>query len=108
VARRIVALYHGTDAARAAEERFDAIFKRGEIPSDAPDHLLPSGDPVHLPAVLVAAGMAPSTSAARRDIDGGAVRVDGTAVPARGYDLPRAELAGRVLASGKRRAVRLR
>lgn len=107
VARRIVALYHGADAAQAAEERFDAIFKRGEIPSDAPEHPLPADDPVHLPALLVAAGLAASTSAARRDIDGGAVRVDGVPLPAKRYDVPRADVAGRVLASGKRRAVRL-
>jgi tyrosyl-tRNA synthetase len=107
VARAVVALYHGADAARAAEERFDAIHKRHEVPEDAPQFDLPGGDPVHLPALLVAAGLASSTSAARRDIDGGAVRVDGVAVPARNYDLPRSALAGRVLAAGKRRAVRL-
>jgi hypothetical protein len=33
--------------------------------------------------------------------------VAGEVVPARTYDLPRARLAGQVLASGKRRAVRL-
>jgi tyrosyl-tRNA synthetase len=108
VARRIVALYHGTDAAKAAEERFDAVFKRGEVPSDVPEFDLPAGDPVHLPAVLVAADLAASTSAARRDIDGGAVRIDGSAVPPRQYDLPRNELVGRVLANGKRRAARIR
>jgi tyrosyl-tRNA synthetase len=108
VARRIVALYHGPDAAQAAEERFDAVFKRGEVPTDVPEFELPEGDPVHLPALLVAASLAASTSAARRDIDGGAVRIDGDAVPARRYDVSRGELIGRVLANGKRRAARLR
>src|SRR5205823_4489951 len=32
VARTIVGLYHGTAAATAAEARFDAVFKRGEVP----------------------------------------------------------------------------
>ena len=108
VAKAIVELYHGPDAARAAEERFDAIHKRGEVPDDVPEFALPEGEPVHLPALLVSAGLAASTSAARRDIDGGAVRIDGTPVAARGYDVPRAELLGRVLANGKRRAARLR
>ena len=108
VARRIVALYHGADAAQAAEERFDAIFKRREVPTDVPEFDLPEGDPVHLPAVLVAAGLAASTSAARRDIDAGSVRVDGEPVPARHYDLGRGDLVGRVLANGKRRAARIR
>jgi tyrosyl-tRNA synthetase len=107
VARNIVALYHGAEAAQAAEARFDAVFKRGEVPQDVPEYVLPEGDPVHLPAVLVAAALAPSTSAARRDIDAGAVRVDGTPVPAKQYDLARADLVGRVLAAGKRRAARV-
>lgn len=107
MAREVVALYHGAAEAQAAEQRFDAVFKRGEIPTDVPEHELPPGDPVHLPALLVAAGLAGSSSAARRDIDSGAVRIDGTPVAAKRYDVGRAELAGTVLASGKRRAVRL-
>ena len=106
MAREVVALYHGADAAQAAEERFDAVFRRGEIPQDVPEHALPAGDPIHLPAALVAAGLAASTSAARRDIDAGAVKIDGTPVPGRTYDLPRAALAGHVVSSGKRRAAR--
>jgi tyrosyl-tRNA synthetase len=107
VARAVVELYHGAEAAEAAEARFDAVFKRGEIPEDAPEYPLPPDESVHLPALLVAAGLAASTSAARRDIDAGAVRVDGTLVAAKRYDVARSELAGRVLASGKRRAARL-
>lgn len=107
MAREVVTLYHGADEARAAEERFDAVHKRREIPDDVPVHPLPEGDPLHLPAVLVAAGLAASTSAARRDIDAGAVRIDGDPVAAKRYDVARAELAGRVLASGKRRVARL-
>jgi tyrosyl-tRNA synthetase len=107
MAREVVALYHGASAAAAAEERFDAIFKRHEVAADAPEAALPEGDPVHLPAALVAAGLAASTSAARRDIDAGAVRIDGAAVAPKGYDVARADLIGRVLAVGKRKAVRL-
>jgi tyrosyl-tRNA synthetase len=55
----------------------------------------------------VASGLAASSSAGRRDIDNGAVRIDGVSVSARAYDLARAALVGRVLASGKRHAVRV-
>jgi tyrosyl-tRNA synthetase len=106
MAREVVTLYHGAEAASAAEERFDALFKRHEVPADAPEVALPDQEPVHLPAALVAAGLAPSSSAARRDVDSGAVRIDGEQVPPRRYDLPRAEIAGRVVTVGKRRAVR--
>jgi tyrosyl-tRNA synthetase len=107
VAREVVTLYHGADAATRAEARFDALFRRHELPQDVPERPLPAGDPVHLPAALVGAGLAASTSAARRDIDSGAVRVDGTPVGPRCYDLPRAQLAGAVVSVGKRRVVRL-
>jgi tyrosyl-tRNA synthetase len=106
MAREVVALYHGPEAAAAAEERFNAVFQRGEVAQDAPEHALAAGDPVHLPAALVAAGLAASTSAARRDIDAGAVRIDGAVVPPRTYDLPRADVVGRVVASGKRKVSR--
>ena len=107
VAREIVALYHGADEATAAEQRFDAVFKYGALPADVLEHALPAGDSVHLPAVLTAAGLAESTSAARRLIDQGAVRIDGKPVQVGEYDLPAATLAGSVVTVGKRRAIRL-
>lgn len=107
MAREVVALYHGAEAAAGAEERFDAVFKRGEVPEDVPEFALPAGDPLHLPAVLVAAGLSASTSQARRDIDAGAVKRDGSALPAKSYDVSRAELAGVVVSVGKRKAARL-
>jgi len=107
VAREIVALYHGADEATAAEQRFDAVFKYGALPTDVLEHALPAGDSVHLPAVLTAAGLAESTSAARRLIDQGAVRIDGKPVQVGEYDLPAATLAGSVVTVGKRRAIRL-
>ncbi len=107
VAREVVTLYHGSAAAHAAEERFDAIHKHGELPADAPVHELPATDPVHLPALLHAAGLAPSSSAGRRLIDAGGVRVDGVPVATNRYDIPAAELRGSTITVGKRRAVRL-
>jgi tyrosyl-tRNA synthetase len=104
----VVALYHGSDEAAAAEERFDAVFKRNEVPVDGlPEHRLPEGDPLHIPALLAAAGLVKSTSEGRREIDAGAVRLDGDPVRAREYDLPRDRLAGRTVAIGKRRQMRL-
>lgn len=104
-AKRIVDLYHGTNAGDQAEAGFNALFRDRAVPQDVPEHPLGPDDPVHLPAVLVAAGLAASSSAARRLVDGGGVKVDGAQVA--GYDAPRADLVGRVLAAGKRRAVRL-
>ena len=107
MARAVVRLYHGAPAAGAAEQQFDAVFKRGEQHTDVPSFVVPPGDPVHLPAVLSASGLAESTSAARRLIKAGAVRLDGHTVPDDALNHPRDSLSGVVLAVGKRHAVRL-
>jgi tyrosyl-tRNA synthetase len=107
VAFRIVALYHDEQQARAAEQEFDAVHKHGEAPAALAVHVLGPTDPVHLPALLVEAGLADTTSAARRAIDGGSVRVDGEPVAARAYDRDRVTLVGTVITVGKRRGVQL-
>jgi tyrosyl-tRNA synthetase len=107
VAAQIVSLYHGADAAAAAERAFVQRFAEKAVPQDVPDHELPPGDPVHLPAVLVDAGLAGSRTEARRFIDDGAVRLDGEPVPRGAYDLARAQVAGRVAQRGRRKAARL-
>ena len=105
LARGIVELYHGGDAARRAEEHFTRVVREGRPPRDAdvPLSPLPTGDPVHLPAALAAA-FTFSTSEGRRLIGQGAVQLDGEVVT--DLDLPRARLAGAVVRAGKRRFVR--
>ena len=104
LARGIVELYHGADAARAAEEHFTRVVREGQAPEDVPEVALPNGDPVHLPALLVELGV-PSTSEARRLIAQGAVRVNGQAISE--LDIPRATLEGALVQAGKRRFGRL-
>jgi tyrosyl-tRNA synthetase len=104
LARFIVARSHGEEAARAAEEHFERVVQRGEVPEEIPEHSLPGGDPIHLPALLADA-FELSTSEARRLISQGGVKLDGDAVSE--LDVPRARLEGAVLQAGKRRFVRL-
>lgn len=104
LARGVVARYHGDVAAREAEAHFDRVIRKGEIPEQVPEHPLPPGDPVHLPALLADA-FGFSTSEARRMIAQGGVKLDGDAVS--DLDVPRQRLAGAVLQAGKRRFVRL-
>ena len=104
LARGIVARYHGDEAAREAEEHFTRVIRQHEAPERVPEHPLPAGDPVHLPAVLADA-FGVSTSEARRLIAQGGVKIDGEV--ASELDLPRERLAGAVLQAGKRRFVRL-
>ncbi|TML72620.1 MAG: tyrosine--tRNA ligase, partial [Actinobacteria bacterium] len=76
LARFIVARSHGEEAAREAEEHFTRVVRHSEAPEEVPEHALPTGDPVHLPALLANAfGL--STSEARRLIAQGGVKLDG-------------------------------
>lgn len=106
LAREIVTLYHGPAAAQAAEEHFDTIHKRHEVPDDVAEFPLPADDPVSLPSLIRDAGLAASGGEARRLISQGAVRVDGETVI--DVELDRSVLAGSVLQVGKRRFIRLR
>jgi tyrosyl-tRNA synthetase len=104
LATSIVTRAHGDAAARGAEEHFTRVVREGQAPEEVPDHALPDGDPIHLPAVLADA-FALSTSDARRLIAQGGVRLDGE--PVTELDIPRATLRDAVLQAGKRRFARL-
>jgi len=104
LARGIVDLYHGADAARVAEEHFTRVVREGRAPEDVAEVSLPAQDPVHLPAAL-AEWFSMSTSEARRLIAQSAVKVDGAVVAE--LDLPRGRLAGALVQAGKRRFVRV-
>lgn len=107
VAREIVTLYHGAEEAQAAEDRFNAVFRDHQVQVDAPEFTYDLTGSVHLPALLVAAGLAGSTSDARRAIDAGSVKIDGAPHPAKRYDVSGEDLAGRVVAVGKRKVARV-
>ncbi len=110
LARELVTLYHGAEAARRAEEEFVRRFSLRELPRDMPEVAVPlpegDGGRVWLPQLLKLAGLVPSTSEGRRKVEEGAVRVDGERLAD-----PAAQVAvrdGMVLQVGRRRAVRLR
>ena len=106
LARELVARFHDAEEAAAAEARFDAIHKRGEIPEDMPTVNLGDEAEVHLPALL-ARSFEISSSEARRLLGQGGVRLDGEALASEPLDLPAEELRGKVLQLGKRRFVRV-
>jgi tyrosyl-tRNA synthetase len=111
LARRIVDLFHGEGAGAAAEEHFNRVFVQHGVPDEIKDwEIGPYGgsEPgVILLPRLIGAGFELSSSEARRLISQGAVRLDGEQVPAETLELPRAELADKVLQVGKRRFLRL-
>jgi tyrosyl-tRNA synthetase len=112
LAREIVRLYHGEEAAAAAEARFDQIHRRHEVPDDVEEMLLPEDTirdgSIWLPRLLTTTGLAASNGEARRLIEQGGVRVDGEPVGDPDAELPADSLAGKVLQVGRRRFVRFR
>ena len=109
VAREVVALYHGDEAAAAAEEAFDRQFKQHEAPEDVPEATIPEsarrGDNVALPKLMAELGLASSGSEARRLIGQGGVRVNGDVVS--DDEMAASALSGALVQVGKRRFVRL-
>ena len=112
LARNICDLYHGAGAGEAAQEEFLHVHRNREIPEDVPEAAveieLNDEGLVYLPRVLVAAGLSSSAGQARRDIDGGGVKVNGEALPAKSYNVdPSLLKKGAVLQVGKRHFARL-
>ena len=104
LARTVVARFHDDRAAQEAEDEFLRVHSRREMPSEIAEVPVPDDDIVYLPGLLVEHLGVASSSEARRLINGGGVRLDGEPVAA--FELPRAELAGRVMQVGRRRFVR--
>jgi tyrosyl-tRNA synthetase len=108
LARALVTRFHDAAAAAAAQEGFDRVHVRHELPEDiaelgfrAVDHR------VHLPALLAAA-FGVSTSQARRSLAQGAVRINGEPVADGTLDVDSHSLQGAVLQLGRRQFVRVR
>jgi tyrosyl-tRNA synthetase len=108
LARDLVQRFHGAAEARRAEEAFDRVHVRHEIPEDIDAVPWPvDQDPVHLPA-LIKEAFGISTSEARRMLAQGGVKLDGEPILNGALDLGLAEVDGKVLQVGKRRFARVR
>jgi tyrosyl-tRNA synthetase len=73
LARDIVQAFHGDDKARLAEQEFVRIFQQHELPTEIPEYGLTSPTPIV--EFLVNAGLASTSSEARRLITQGGVRI---------------------------------
>jgi tyrosyl-tRNA synthetase len=108
MARALTARLHGREAAVAAEERFDALHVRRELPDEVEEFDFSAANgTVHLPALLEQA-FGVSRSEGRRLIAQAGVKVDGEPLAESRLDLSAEELDGAVLQVGKRRIKRLR
>ena len=107
LARELVTVYQGSEAARAAEAHFDRLFVEHELPDAIPEAIVTLRElDATLPWLLREAGLAASASEARRLVEQGAVSVDRQRVT----DPDRRLAAGVtvLLQVGKRRFARVR
>ncbi|MCB2183435.1 MAG: tyrosine--tRNA ligase [Desulfobulbaceae bacterium] len=102
LARELTARFYDDDAAQAAEENFERIFKKHDTPEDVPEiEISIAEETMWLPRLLVDAGLVNGTGDARRMIKQNAVTVDGEKINDVNYNV---KAAGEVLLKvGKRR-----
>jgi tyrosyl-tRNA synthetase len=101
LAREIVDIFHGPEAAARAEAHFQAVFQKGDLPDEMPEFAVSEG--MNIVEIMVALKFAASKGDARRLIAGGGVYLDGRTVTDAG-EVPRPP---QVLQVGKRRFARL-
>ncbi len=107
LARELVILYHDEKAAEEAEQQFDLVHKRKEIPEDIPEYSPETNDEgkAWIVDLLTGADLASSNSQARRLIQQGGVRIDGEKIADFTLNVPIKEQF--VLQVGKRKFVRI-
>lgn len=105
-AKEIISRYHSEEQAALAEDAFEKLHRRREVPKDVPEAEVTFGSgSLPLARVLADTKLVASSSEARRLIKQGGVRVDGTRVSD-----PRGELVAgeHLLQVGKRRFLKIR
>ncbi len=103
LAREIVSLYHGGQAAKDAEEQFQRVFQKRGMPSEMSSFDFTA--PANIITVMVDAGLAASKSEARRLIQQNGVKINGETVGS--IDLELTEKKEQVLQVGKRKFARI-
>ena len=106
LAQEFVARFHGEAAAQAALADFEARFQKGAIPDEMPEFSLPAeGEGVSITHALKETQLCPSTSQAMRDIQAGAVKINGEKVGDKALVIAKGETV--VLQVGKRKFARV-
>jgi tyrosyl-tRNA synthetase len=111
LALEVVAQFHGKEAAIAAQSTAAAIVTQGSTTNKAsiPEYSLSQVEfPAKLFYILSASQLCASSGEGRRQIEGGAVRLEGDRITEANlsFDSPE-ELTGKVLQVGKKKFIRL-
>ena len=105
LARTIVRLYHGEDAALEAEEEFKRVFQQRALPTDIPEYAMDAPtEPIFVPQFCTDAGLTASNGEARRSIKAGAFKVNGEKYTEENLTLEE----GMIVQVGKRKFVKIK
>ena len=105
LARTIVRLYHGEEAALEAEEEFKRVFQQRAMPTDIPEYAMDAPtEPIFVPQFCTDAGLTASNGEARRSIKAGAFKVNGEKYTEENLKLE----DGMIIQVGKRKFVKIK
>ena len=78
LAKTIVRLYYGEQAAQEAEDEFKRVFQQHALPTDIPEYAMDTpSEAIFVPQFCTDAGLTASNGEARRSIKAGAFKVNG-------------------------------
>ncbi|MBO9129365.1 tyrosine--tRNA ligase [Bacillus sp. 165] len=104
LAKELVQRFCGEAAAEEAARHWNTVFQQGSVPADVPEFQF-SANPIWIVKALVEAGFASSNGEARRAIEQGSVKINGTKV-----EDPKLELHLKqhdIIQAGKRKFVKV-
>lgn len=105
LAYEIVSLYHGAQAAQAAQEAFEKQFSQREIPDDIPEFVT-SEERYKLVKLMLDCGLCSGSGEAKRLIQGGGVSINNVKITTTDAEIDIED--GAILRVGKRKFVRIR
>ncbi|MGH9711424.1 MAG: tyrosine--tRNA ligase [Candidatus Acidiferrales bacterium] len=107
LAHTIIANFHGEDAARAARDEFQRVFRNRQAPEDAPQKKLARSGLTRVSTLVFISDLAPSRAEAERLIKQGAVEIDGQRVDDVKKEVDLSQPASFLLRAGKKKFLRV-
>ena len=102
LAREITTQFHGSEEGRKAQEHFERVVQRREMPDNVEEYYIHGLD-LDIQRVLIEALVAKSRSEAKRLISQGAVEVDGQRISSENVELRE----GTIIKVGRRRFIKI-
>ena len=103
LAYTIVKMYHGEEAAKGAKEHFEQTVINKQVPDDAPEFEIPSGEPKRLMDIISELNFSPSNGETKRMFKQGGISLDGDKVQDMNYEVSLSAGDETVLKVGKRK-----